>query len=329
MSSPDDCYVDQTGIIGGGDGNPFTLSQVTSGKMLTNLQFWRDSQTIRGVRMTYNTGESILRGSSDDNPDNYGMIDIALDDRITKFTMLDNGKISGRLTLGRVLIETSSGLTFNFGVDGGTVPYTQDVHSGILAGIVGADGTEIDRSGLLFLKSVRSVQINISNDGGWSPNPDGSPQYISPDPLDVGSYQNGSNSPYPWRLQNSVFKTWSAEYTQTATRQWGTESNFRAGIFQVHPVNAIATWVQSSETATSSSTTGVAELSWDIGGTLEPKQIIKATASTFKGMLDIGYESDVVVTMDSGDTFEYKESGQFKNVQYSPAIASYEVVSAA
>jgi hypothetical protein len=78
MSSPDDCYVDQTGIIGGGDGNPFTLSQVTSGKMLTNLQFWRDSQTIRGVRMTYNTGESILRGSSDDNPDNYGMIDIAL-----------------------------------------------------------------------------------------------------------------------------------------------------------------------------------------------------------------------------------------------------------
>lgn len=45
-------------------------------------------------------------------------------------------------------------------------------------------------------------------------------------------------------------------------------------------------------------------------------------------MLDIGYNSDVVVTMDSGDTFEYEESGQFKNVQYSPAIASYEVVSA-
>lgn len=137
--------------------------------------------------MTYNTGESISCGSCDYVYDSYG-IQIAPGDKITKFTMWDNGKKSGRMTLGRVLVETDSGITFNLGVDGGTVPYTQDVHSGILTGIVGANGTEIDRFGLLFLKSVRSVQINICNSGGWSPNPNGLQQYISLNPLGVDSY---------------------------------------------------------------------------------------------------------------------------------------------
>jgi hypothetical protein len=145
--------------VGGQGGDRFCTTDQANGVVITGVQVWATSKSIRGVQFYYSNGKD--SGLIGDSTHDEGL-DTRLDwdastDVVDQVKMWGNGDGTW---LGRFYLHTKSGKQIDIGKDtNGQDTFETNVGAGVLLGAFGAakedgdKGKRIVAMGLLFLKS--------------------------------------------------------------------------------------------------------------------------------------------------------------------------------
>jgi hypothetical protein len=303
-------------FVGGNGGSPFETCGGTDGRVVTKLGVWKNSSCLQGIQLTYNDGsQSPVYGSVKDD---YAQIIFQPGERVVELTLWGNG--IGTRT-GRIKLTTSGGQTFDHGKDtSGQTAYSAPVGGGLLVGAAGRCGAEIDMLSMVFLTDIKSVSVTNVN---YVNPPTGTANGIELALLQSTTYTNKSTTePMKWRFENSITRTDSRSWSQSATRQYGIAVTVSAGFFDFAKVGTSYTWSMTEERTSTSTVTTEKTLSWSLEGQLDPGQTIHAVATCYVGTVDVDYNATVTVTMKSGETFTYNQAGVISNVFCSQASAT-------
>ena len=302
-------------FVGGSGAGPFLTCGGTDGRVVTKLGVWKNTSCLQGIQVTYNDGwQSPVYGSVSGD---YNQIIFQPGERVVELTLWGNG--IGTRT-GRIKLTTNGGQTFDWGKDtSGQTAYSAPVGGGLLVGAVGRCGAEIDMLSLVFFTDVKSVAITNVN---YVNPPTGTANGIDLVQLQSSTYTNGGTEPIKWIFENSITRTDSHSWSQSATRQYGVGATVSAGFFGFVQAGASYNWSMTEEKTSQSTVTTEKMLSWSLEGTLDPDSSILAVATCHQGTVDVEYNATVTVTMKSGQTFSYDEPGVITDVLYSHASAT-------
>ena len=302
-------------FVGGTGGNPFIRyagdgsGGKTNGQVVKKLEFWKDSDEMRGVRITFNDGiRSNVFGTIDG--DVYTAY-LQPGELVTDCILWGNGSgsRSGRikLTTDRQVIEFGKGVS-------GQDNYPAPIGSGILVGVAGLSGNGIDSMSFIFLDNVASVDVSVEK---YTNSPVDTSTGISPLVLSKGSYANNVDKPVKWDFSDTVTKTTTTSFTQTASTTYGVTVTVGATLFEIAKVETSFQWSMTNETSTETTESTELALSWGLSGELSTKgENVDVQAFCQQGKINSVYDSTVTVTMKNGNTFSYNETGEFKNIQY-------------
>lgn len=292
---------------------------------ITGLEAWTDNDKITGVRATYSGGAvSQIFGRINSGQSGSITVDYSKGEKFTTVVSYGNG-IGTRL--GHMYLETSGGQKLDIGKNtDGITPYSMNVGGGILLGLIGSYGDEINAMGYLFISStVQSVSVGQMT---FDPDPSGTNTSLSPLVLSNQHYYNdrtpGSGN-VTWNFSGQQTETQSNTYTQSSTTTFGgsIQVEVSAELFGIGgKVTTGFTWESSQTTESASSTTSSVMLTWGETGSLQPGQGVDCTAYVQKGQGNFAYTSHVTMLLVDGTTYSYVEKGRLNNVAISEAYIS-------
>jgi|GEM_PF-3635814 len=302
-------------FVGGFGGSPFLTCGGTDGRAVTKLGVWTNSSCLQGIQVTYNDGsQSQVYGSVRGD---YAQIIFQPGERVVELILWGNG--NGTRT-GRIKLSTNGGQTFDHGKDtSGQTAYSAPVGGGLLVGVVGRCAVEIDMLGLVFLGEIASVAVS---DLTYVNPPTGTAAGIDLVLLQSTTFTDREPKPTDWLFANSVSRTDSTTWSQSATQQYGVTVSVSASFFDFAKVGTTYSWSITEEKTRASTVTTEKTLSWSLGGRLDPGESVTAVATCYAGSVDVNYSSKVTVIMKSGELFSYAESGVIHNVLCSEASAT-------
>ena len=305
--------------VGGFGGSPWsTCGWVTNQKALvvTKLEVWWNSSTLKAVQITYaNSSISPIFGQTSGNGSS---ITFAPGERVTSLTLWGNGV--GTRT-GRIRITTSKGQTFDVGKNtDGQNSYSAPIGSGILVGMVGRGGQDIDMLGAVFLEgSVSSISIG---DIQYNDSLDGTKKGLSQVTLSRVHYQGAPVTGTNYNFENKVERTVSLSFSQTSSTMYGLSvgASVTAEVFGIGgTVETGFEWQTTNTEETTTSTSTLMGLTWGTHGHVEPGKGLTCTSLSEMGVGNATYNSTVTVKLSDGTVSSYKEPGVFNNVVYTEA----------
>ncbi|TGO22049.1 hypothetical protein BPAE_0184g00010 [Botrytis paeoniae] len=311
-----DPWLESNGLVGGNhnsdyDAIYFDDQWASKGIMVKTIDVWHDTHCLKGIRVRFTDENSKMYGNNDGENRSFTF---ARGELCTSFRIWGNGV--GTRT-GKIRIETDKGRSFECGKDtSGQTSYSQKVGSGLLAGLWGYYNTSMDGNiislSTSFLKPIRSITSEITYDDlpiGMSD--------MSQLTLDSGKFSNKTDETTQWELNDSTEKTISQTWSQSSTETFGVSMSIKAGIPEIVDIEAGAKWELSNTSNHETSETYTKVLDWNYQGTVKPHKtaIIKVTA--WEGNTRLYYTSKVTVTVEGGQSFTFKEDGQFAGVAYS------------
>lgn len=243
----------------------------------------------------------------------YAEIKFHPGEKVTSMKLWGNG-VGTRC--GRVELHTDNNQTFEWGqnTDRQTA-YVPPLGSGLLVGVAGAAGSEIDLLGFVFLREVASVTITNLN---YATNPVGTSQGLSPVALQEASYAWGGQK-YTYNFSGSVIRKDMTAWSSSNAQQFGIEVNVGYTIIpEILMVGGKFTWNGTWTNGTSGSVENDVTLSWGVNGSINgPADASRCTAVAQQGVLNIPYTATVVVKMKDGTSWLFKDNGTFHTVLYS------------
>ena len=306
--------------VGGSCGREFsTYGWITHKQALVvqRLQVWWDTRCITAIQLTYADGSvSDIFGQTSGTNDS---LTLAPGERITSFILWDNGKGDNGTRIGRIRMNTSQGQTFDVGKDtSGQPSYTQPIGAGILVGMVGRCGSDVDLLGAVFLNSkVTAVAIdNVEYDNeAFLP--------LSRVVLSQVHYKGAPVDGTNWTFSNSVSRTTPQSFNQTSATMFGpsVRATVTASVFGIGgSVESNLQWQSTLSSETSTSTTQEVGFTWGVSGHLPPDKGLTCTVMTGMGLCNnIRYTCRVKVTLSDGTVNSYSEDGIFNSIVYSLA----------
>ncbi|KAL8788681.1 MAG: hypothetical protein Q9195_007182 [Heterodermia aff. obscurata] len=312
---PDGPFTVKTLVGGGGGGDFSTCEWVTNGKasVVKKLQVWWNSSYLKAIQVTY-SDNSVSRVFGEATELTQTII-LAPGEVVTSFVMWGNG--IGTRT-GRIRLVTNLGQVLDAGKDtSGQTAYTSPTGSGILVGMVGRSGLDIDCLGAVFLDSsvasivIDNVQYPDSLEGKFTGI---SPVFLSRSHF-FGAEPNGTD----WNFSNTVDRTTSSSFSQKSSTMFGTSVNatVTAAGFEIGgSVFSGFRWETTQPTESSTTTSETVNFTWGVSGHLNPGEGVTCTASTEKGVANVQYTSTVTLTLTDGTVSKYAENGVYSNVVY-------------
>ncbi|EMD32057.1 hypothetical protein CERSUDRAFT_126974 [Gelatoporia subvermispora B] len=307
-------------VVGGFGGLPFQACKWVmnqSGLVVKGLDVWYNSSELRGIQVTFSDDS---RSNVFGTPSNtHASVTFVPGERITSLTLWGNGH--GTRT-GRIRLTTSAGQTLDVGKNtSGLKANNAAIGSGILVGMVGRSGNDIDMLGPVFLNG-EVTNISISN-VVYNPPLTGS-SGISEMTLDQVHYSNPPNATQdlPWVFQGSLQRTTTTSFTQATSITYGlsVSTEVSAELFGIGgKVGSTYTWQSTSLKQTTTSTSFAKTLTWEISGVLGPGQGITTTSFCQQGVGNTKYIATVTLELSDGTVSSYQESGVFSGVVYSDA----------
>ena len=327
---PSGPFSSEFAIGGAGGSNFISTSQYKengvwklTGNVVQKLGVWTNGKALKAISVTYTDGNSAMFGKKGGD---YKEFIFATGEAINSLQLWGNGQ--GTRT-GRVEFTTNKQRSFAHGKDvSGQTGFPQpNLGSGILMGLVGRAGDEIDALGFVFLKKVRSVRITDVN-------------YLTDFNTaatftDVTLREVDLPADFNWQCSGSETREEVTNWSQTASLTFGTTATISAGLPGMVGVERDFSFQISGSTTKGGEVRKSVTLSWSLG----PKDLTKPAnpgdrvvcrALTKVGELDdVEFESTVVITLE--DTNEapisYKEKGRLGRTQYSKARADLQVIS--
>ncbi|OCH85686.1 hypothetical protein OBBRIDRAFT_293892 [Obba rivulosa] len=305
-------------VVGGFGGSPFqTCKWVTnqSALIVKALDVWYNTSTLRGIQVTFSdNSRSPVFGSQSDS---HGSVTFSPGEVITSLTLWGNGV--GTRT-GRIRLTTNAGQTFDVGKNtSGKRGYDAGLGSGILVGMVGRSGKDIDMLGPVFLNGA-VTSISISN-VTYHPPLVGTTGGISQIIFDEAHYYNPPNSTrdFPWDFSNSDTRTTSTSFTQSTSTTYGAfvTVGVTAKLFGIGArADGTFEWQSTGTQKTITPMSSVRSFSWSASGDLAPGQGLTATSLCQQGVVHTNYTSTVTLELSDGAISTYNEPGVFNTVIY-------------
>ena len=307
--------------IGDSQAQNFCETQfVSEGKIIQGLEVWSDNKGIYGILFTYSTGETALHGSQDGTSQSLTM---AAGEIISTATLWGNGKGQN---LGHMYIKTDK-QEFDTGMPKSATGYPIQTGGGLLVGAVGATGdTYLGNFAFLFLNSkIASIEIGSV---AFSPDPTGTSTNIEPVYLiqtTMGN-PNGSTGNISFTVSGTQTVTETTTWDQSTTGTFGMSVSVqvKAEPFGVGAdITTGAEWSVAHTGGTGGSTTNTITITNSIGPvSIGPGHGKACKIFSQKGTGNFPYTSVVTVNLESGNSFNYQESGTLDEVQYSNTLAT-------
>ena len=195
-------------------------------------------------------------------------------------------------------------------------PYEPELGSGILIGVFGKCGEDIDNLGFALLRRVESAQLLEVNYPNISTLlvPTG-PKYIK-----TITYDNsGGTTPQTFTFSGSESVQTSESWSVTSGLEVGVETEVKAG-FPILAEAKVKVSVQLSISGTyGRSTTKTTENSYSFPVEAPAGKHLQATATLYEGNINTTYTAKMQYHLDSGKQFVYSVSGSYEGVSVSEA----------
>ena len=315
--------------IGGHGGAEFTECKTDKGLLVKKLGVWYDDDALQAIQVTY-TDDSVgpVYGTSHKS---YSDITFAPNEIVTKASLWGDGH--GNRS-GHIQLVTNQNQHFDVGKKvKGQDEYPIQIGSGILAGVCGRKGAEIDMLALIFLRPIDSIQISDLEFGALPTGPQGPQSKI----LDTTTQYNTTKSNMTWTFANALQKTNTKTISSTTTNTFGVKVTVGVKLsaeVKIPVLKADAEVDESTEVAWSISwakmeqtaTTDQITLTWSISGTMAAgDEPVTCTASAVYGENEFPYTSKTTLSfVNPTASLSYTENGIFKTQQWVNATAKAE-----
>lgn len=155
--------------IGGSGGDFFQDAKYRQGIYITRIEVWSELQKLRGIQVAFSDGSTILRGRLQGTVNSHIQLEPNMAEVVTKLSIWSNGATNNTGRVTGIEVKTSKNRTFSHIASYGAAQLNVNVGSGIILGIVGRSGVDIDALGFLMLgrivaRKMNQIQYDIGND---------------------------------------------------------------------------------------------------------------------------------------------------------------------
>ena len=141
--------------IGGKGGTDFSDAKYDRGIVVSGLEVWADTSTLRGIRIKFSDNSSVMHGESEGNYCGSISLDYLNGETVTELSIWGNGEGS---RCGAFRIKTSKNQEFFPKMTKRELKteYKMNSGGGVILGVIGASGADIDCLGFLMLDKVKN-----------------------------------------------------------------------------------------------------------------------------------------------------------------------------
>ncbi|MBA2861792.1 jacalin-like lectin [Methanococcus maripaludis] len=283
--------------------------------VIHSIRVWIDSldkhRIIKALEVTFTDGITTkMCGESHGNVHTEYVFKPG--EKIESMSLWDCGNPK-KLRAGRILFKTSNGITVDTGKCKGKTEFPVNVGSGILVGIEGGSGADVDRIGFIFIKPIKEMIL----ENVIYPTLKFETTGIMPVYLDEYLGHNTSDHTISWKFGDSINKTFEHTWSSTSNVELFGEYSVKAGVPEVVEVDGKYGWKVGAETRLERSEKESKELNWDTEGTLEPGESINLVAITRRGSLPgIDMSGDLKIVTKDGESKSFKMTGLYNGITY-------------
>ncbi|KAJ5007038.1 hypothetical protein K4K48_001442 [Colletotrichum sp. SAR 10_66] len=312
---PMDPVLNGGGTVGGASGTHFVATNFhpnDKASVVKTFDVHKNGNALCAIEIRYTDGSTAVEGQKSEDKKS---ITFNPGERVTFLGLYGNGRGT---RCGGILLETDRGQKLEHVVDSKNNRYPSVIFSGIMAGAYGqVDGGELARLGLIFVKPINRISVQVN----WRNLP-GSNDGISSPVIAQNLIKNDGDKPADWTFNGQRSVTNSRTFTQSSTTTWGVSVEISAALFGLG-VKQSASWSQAEQTSNAATYEESTTIGTTLSGILQPKEAILCTSKCVLGMLDLKYDSNVTIIVEDGTRFDYKEEGVFKNALYVNSETSY------
>ena len=320
--SVDVAYYTSNIALGGGGGNAFYYGLdpqqgPKSGVVVRSLKAYCDGNTMRGLEVELTDGSKHTFGMVAGTPTDTFYI--AEGEKVTSLKLWAGTYLSGRS--GGFELTTDQKRTFSVDPpDRIGEPYQPEIGSGILVGVFGKCGNDIDCLGFGLLRRIESAQlINVQY-------PDISTLLVTTTPREIKTitYDNS---------EGTTAQTVTLEGSETVdtSESWSVTAGMEVSVVKQTEVKAGIPIIQAVDSKVSVSVTmsvsgrtnmQTTEQAFSFPIKVPPGKRIQATATLYEGDIDTKYTATMVYNLDSGKSFNYKVNGAYSGISVSQIVVT-------
>ena len=310
--------------IGGSGGSAFQADQVRNGAVVEKLEVWSYRNSLAAIHLTFSNGHVEKIGDKGDHKHQGSFsIDYAGGETVTELSIWGNG---AGTRCGAFRIKTNKKREFfpkmwSWGLK---TEYKMEVGSGIILGAFGRKSGVVNSLGLLMLRKVSSIELEVgANQYTQTKNTLSPPRLISKSEF---GYQNVAGTDNTFG--KVVFKREqqeSREWSVTTGLTIGREFSVKASVPEVVDVGVTASWEFSVSSTYASSKTVIESREVPFAYTIPAYSQVDVKLSYFEGTIsNLPFTGKMRYFLDNGNSFYATVRGLYKGV--SNTVVEQEIV---
>ena len=317
----DEAYYTSNVALGGNGGYPFYCGLQReqcpqSGTVVRSLKAWCDTKNLRCLEVGLTDGFSKKFGRPEGTPTDTFYF--ATGEKVTSLKLWGGDHQKGRS--GGFQLTTNQSRTFSVDPSNRTgVPYQPELGCGILVGVFGRSGIDIDCLGFGLLRRIESAHlINVKY-------PNLSTLLVTTAPKEIRTiiYDNSKGTTAQTvTLAGSETVETSESWSVTAGMEAGVETEVKAGF----PILAEAKVTVSAKVSVSGTynrtNKQTTQQSFSLPITVAPGECVQATATLYEGNIATKYTATMVYNLESGKLFNYDINGTYSGVSVSEMVVT-------
>ena len=306
---------------GGTGGSNVSFIKLDKGAIMTKIQAWKEKWRIRGVEMWMSDATSKLIGSRSGSTE---VFELAIGENVTKLNVQASGEPSsgGYYRLGAIYLETDRGRSFgiysdNLKEDG---RYWPSVGSGLVCGMFGSGGDDVDNLGFALLQPVKQARlVDVTY-----PNLDMEVVANTPETVASEYYTNETSVNQSYTLTGKKTVTTKREWSTSTAFESSMETSVTAGVPTVESAGVTASWTVGTTTEQSRSVTETEERGWSWPIICPAHTKILATGTMYSDNIDTEYKATMKIDLVNGYDYSYSVQGIYEGLNARNGVLKIE-----
>ena len=293
--------------VGGKNGSPFEYAALE--QRLKHMVVHYADDRIKAVKVGLSDGSEQTFGNPGSTP--FERIDFAPGERITELSMWGNGQGWDDGRAGRIRMTTNRRQTLDVGPGGGR-EYQFEVESGLLVGVFGHAGSDIDWIGFKVLKEIHSsVLTNVTY-------PDLAEVPLSLEPFQINreTYENGSTTDQTFTLSGEHSKTVSHEWGFSLATELSISTSVKGGVPKLVETETGLTWKVGAEHSYRRKEETKESESFAFSIKAPAATRVVAEATLHRAAIDIDFKGTLELTLVGGEMVALDVDGTYSGVLF-------------
>ena len=309
--------------VGGNGGTEFYIGldkgkKPSTSTVVRSIQAWYNEKTVTGIEigLTDDSEKKLAGNKAGTATEVFYFVD---GETITSLKMWSTDHDHGRM--GRFEIHTSNDHTFTCDAPLTGDPYQPDLGSGILVGVFGRSGLEVDCLGFGLLRKIATaVLTDVTYPDLTLTGDEAKHTKIPTAPKEIRTitYDNkAGNVAQSFTFSGSETIETSEAWSITGSLEASVTATVEAGIPLLGSGSISGTLTASVSGTYGRSDTQTSQQSYEFPITVPARKSIKARATLLEGNISTPYTATITYTLDSGRSFFYEGRGIYSGLSVS------------